>query len=132
MQAASPNRFKGIRHNVTWSPDLAWDNRDVEGVASTDSFRAGARALARMGLSLDTMQAFTQLKELAEFTCAVPELTIILNHMGGVSCTGIYARKDDEVIPARREGIAAVASCPNVTCKLGGMGMPRWGFDWHT
>ena len=132
LQAASPNRFKGIRHNITWSPDPAWDNRDAEGVASTESFRAGARALARMGLSLDSMQAFTQLKELADFARAVPELTIILNHMGGVSRTGIYAGKDDEVIPEWREGIAAVAACPNVTCKLGGMGMPRWGFDWCT
>src|SRR5712691_12076249 len=23
LQAASPNRFRGIRHNVTWSPDPA-------------------------------------------------------------------------------------------------------------
>jgi predicted TIM-barrel fold metal-dependent hydrolase len=25
-----------------------------------------------------------------------------------------------------------VAECPNVTIKLGGIGMPRTGFDWHT
>ena len=31
-----------------------------------------------------------------------------------------------------RRGIAAVAECPNVVCKLGGIGMPRTGFDWHT
>ena len=30
-----------------------------------------------------------------------------------------------------RSGIAAVAECPNVTVKLGGIGMPRTGFDWH-
>ena len=29
-------------------------------------------------------------------------------------------------------GIAAVAACPNVVIKLGGMGMPSNGFDWHT
>ena len=29
-------------------------------------------------------------------------------------------------------GIAAVAACPNITLKLGGLGMPRMGFDWHT
>ena len=27
---------------------------------------------------------------------------------------------------------AAVAQCPNVNLKLGGIGMPRLGFDWHT
>jgi len=33
---------------------------------------------------------------------------------------------------AWRAGIAAVAACPNITLKLGGLGMPRMGFDWHT
>ena len=131
LQAASPNRFKGIRHNVTWSPDPELDNRETEGILANDSFRAGARVLARMGLSLDMMLSFPQLTELAEFARAAPELPIILNHMGGVSRSGIYANRDDEVIPAWREGISAVAACPNVTCKLGGMGMPRWGFGWH-
>ncbi len=132
LQAASPNRFRGIRHNVTWSPDPELDNRETEGILANDSFLAGARVLARMGLSLDMMLSFPQLPELADFAKAVPDLPIILNHMGGVSRTGIYANKYDEVIPAWREGIAAVAACPNVTCKLGGMGMPRWGFGWHS
>ena len=30
-----------------------------------------------------------------------------------------------------RRGIAAVAACPNIVMKLGGIGMPRIGFDWH-
>ena len=42
-----------------------------------------------------------------------------------------YANKDDEVMAVWRSGIAAVAACPNVVIKLGGMGMPRYGFDWH-
>ena len=131
LQAASPNRFKGIRHNVTWSPDPDIDNRETPGIMANDSFRAGARVLARMGLSLDVMLSFPQLNELADFARAVPEVPIILNHLGGVSRTSIYAGKDDEIIPAWREGIAAVAQCPNITCKLGGMGMPRWGYGWH-
>ena len=131
LQAASPNRFKGIRHNVTWSPDPSIEDRETQGIMSNDSFRAGARVLAGMGLSLDVMLSFPQLNELADFARALPELPIILNHMGGVSRTGIYAGRDDEVIPMWREGIRAVAQCPNVVCKVGGMGMPRWGFGWH-
>ena len=131
LQAASANRFKGIRHNVTWSPDPLIDDRETQGIMANDSFRAGARVLARMGLSLDVMLSFPQLKELADFARAVPEVSIILNHLGGISRTGMHAGKDDEIIPAWREGIAAVADCPNVTCKLGGMGMPRLGFGWH-
>ena len=67
LQAASPNRFKGIRHNVTWSPDPSIENRETEGIMSNETFRAGARVLARMGLSLDVMLSFPQLNELAEF-----------------------------------------------------------------
>ena len=40
--------------------------------------------------------------------------------------------RDDEVWATWRRGIAAVAECPNVVMKLGGIGMPRTGFDWHT
>ena len=45
---------------------------------------------------------------------------------------GPYANRDNEVLATWRSGIAAVARCPNVTIKLGGIGMPRTGFDWHT
>jgi L-fuconolactonase len=58
LQAASPNRFRGIRHNVTWSPDPALENRESEGILANDNFRKGAQVLARKGLSLDTMLSF--------------------------------------------------------------------------
>jgi len=131
LQAASPNRFRGIRHNVTWSPDPALANREAEGILANSEFREGAKVLARMGLSMDTMLSFPQLPELAELATAVPELTIVLNHIGGGNRVGIYANRDGDVVPAWRSGIAAVAACPNIMVKLGGMGMPRWGFGWH-
>jgi L-fuconolactonase len=132
LQAASPNRFHGIRHTVTWDPHPEVGNRETEGVLATAGYRAGARVLARMGLSLDTGVCFPQLPELAEFARAVPDLTIILNHLGGLNRVGPFASRDDEVLPAWRSGIAEVAKCPNVNLKLGGIGMPRIGFDWHT
>ena len=45
---------------------------------------------------------------------------------------GPYANRNDEVLATWRSGIAAVAQCPNVYMKLGGVGMLRTGFDWHT
>jgi L-fuconolactonase len=132
LQAASPNRFRGIRHTVTWDPHSEVENREKEGVLASPEYRAGARVLARMGLSLDTGVCFPQLPELAEFAKAVPELKIVLNHLGGLQRVGPYGDRDDEVLPQWRRGIAAVAQCPNVFLKLGGIGMPRLGFDWHT
>ena len=131
LQAASPNRFRGIRHTVTWDPHPELARREQEGVLATAAFRAGAHVLARMGLSLDTGLYFPQLPELAAFAQAVPELTIILNHLGGLTRIGPYANRDDEVLATWRRGLAAVAACPNVSLKLGGIGMPRLGFDWH-
>ena len=131
LQAASPNRFRGIRHTVTWDPHPEVENREVEGVLASAGYRAGARVLARMGLSLDLGVAVPQLPELAAFARAVPDLTIVLNHLGGLNRSGPYAGRDAEVLPEWRSGLAAVALCPNVHLKLGGIGMPRMGFDWH-
>ena len=95
-----------------------------------EGFRAGARVLARMGLSFDAWLYFPQLPELAEFARAIPDLPIILNHIGGMLRVGPYANRDEEVLPTWRSGLAAVAQCPNVYVKLGGIGQPRTGYDW--
>jgi predicted TIM-barrel fold metal-dependent hydrolase len=132
MQAASPTRFRGVRHSVGWdaSPDLV--KRESQGVLSSEQYRAGARVLARRGLCLENSLYHPQLEELAAFARAVPDLTIVLNHIGGLVRIGAYANRDGEVLPAWRLGIAAVAACPNVILKLGGVGQRRFGFDWHT
>ena len=132
LQAASPNRFHGIRHGVTWDPHPEVQSRETERKLADENYRAGARVLARMGLSLDIFLYFPQLPELVDFAKAIPELTIILNHIGGLMRVGPYANRDDEVLATWRSGIAAVAACPNVVMKLGGVGGPRYGFGWHT
>ncbi|OGP57944.1 MAG: amidohydrolase, partial [Deltaproteobacteria bacterium RBG_13_52_11b] len=134
LRAASPNRFRGIRHSVTWDshPEITGPfGYGREGQLASDGFRDGARLLARMGLSFEGWLYFPQLPELAAFAKAVPDLTIILNHMGGLIRVGPYANRDEEVLATWRRGIAAVAACPNVYVKLGGLGIPRTGFDWH-
>jgi len=121
LQAASPNRFRGIRHTVTWDPHPEIENREKEGVLASADYRAGAQVLARKRLSLDIGVCFPQLPELAAFAKTVPDLTIILNHLGGLTRIGPYANRDDEVLETWRGGLAAVAQCPNVNLKLGGI-----------
>jgi len=135
LKAASPNRFRGIRHSVTWDPHPEVENtaaHKIQGQLGSEPFRTGARVLAKMGFSLEGWMYFPQMPELAAFAKAVPDLPIVLNHIGGLLREGPYANKDDEVLATWRRGIAAVAACPNVYMKLGGIGMPRTGFDWHT
>ena len=134
LQAASPNRFRGIRHHVTWDPHPEFQDGarpNMEGLLGREDFRAGARVLAGMGMSFEAWLYFPQIPELADFAKAVPDLSIILNHIGGLMRVGPYGNNDDEVLATWRSGIAAVAECPNVNVKLGGIGMPRTGFDWH-
>ena len=134
LQAASLNRFRGIRHTVTWDSHPEVENtaaHNAEGQLASSGFRTGAQVLARMGLSLEAWLYFPQLAELADFAGAVPDLTIILNHVGGLLRVGPYANRDDEVLATWRRGIDAVAGCPNINVKLGGIGQPRTGFDWH-
>src|SRR5260370_30630290 len=83
LQAASPNRFRGIRHTVTWDPHPEVENREKEGVLASAEYRAGARVLARMGLSLDTGVGFPELPQLPAFARVVPHLAITLSHLGG-------------------------------------------------
>jgi len=135
LQAASPNRFRGVRHTVTWDSNPDVENtpaHKIKGQMSSISFRAGAKVLAGMGHSLEGWMFFTQLEELAEFAKAVPDLTIILCHVGGLLGTGPYAGRIEEVRATWIKGIAAAAAQPNVVMKLGGVGQPRYGFDWHT
>ena len=131
LQAASPNRFRGIRDNTSWDPHPEVESRSFEGQLQSADFRAGAQVLAQRGLAYDNVVYFPQLGELADFARAVPDLTIVSNHIGGLMRVGPYANRDSEVMPAWRDGIAKLAECPNVVMKLGGVGQPRYGFDWH-
>jgi predicted TIM-barrel fold metal-dependent hydrolase len=131
MREVSPDRFRGVRHSVGWdeSPELV--NRDIQGALSTTGYRAGAKILSDMGLILENSLYFHQLSELAEFAQAVPDLTIVLNHIGGLLRVGPYANRDEEVLPEWRRGVEEVARCPNIIMKLGGVGQLRYGYYWH-
>jgi predicted TIM-barrel fold metal-dependent hydrolase len=133
--AASPNRFRGIRHICVWdaSPGIPITAPvRMPGLMLDGTFRAGFAYLRKYGLSFEAWLYYPQLPELASLARAFPEVPIILNHIGGVLGIGPYARRGDDVFQAWKRGIAEVAACPNVVVKLGGLGMPRSGFGWES
>jgi L-fuconolactonase len=71
MQAASPARFRGIRHSVGWDPSPELMNRDIQGVLSSDHYRAGARVLASRRLCLETSLYHPQFKHGHDRLCWV-------------------------------------------------------------
>ena len=129
--AASPRRFRGIRHSTTWDGSGALRNDAPPGLLGDSKFRQGFAWLKKFDLSFDAWLYHPQLFELVELARAFPGVTIILDHMGGPLGVGPYAGKRYEVFRIWSAGIAALANCSNVAVKLGGFGSLRSGYDWH-
>ncbi len=131
--AASRNRFRGIRYSSVWdaSPEVTVYVRRPRGLLLDTKFREGFAYLHKYGLSFDAWLYHPQLMELADLAGAFPDTPIILDHIGGLLGIGPYAGKREKVFGEWKRGIAKLATCPNVVVKLGGLGMPLSGFDWH-
>ncbi len=131
--AAAKGRFRGIRQRATWdaSPLVRPDDPDPgEGLLRDPRFRAGFEVLHDLGLTFDAWVYFPQLPDVTDLARAFPEATIILNHLGGPIMLGPYT-DPGEVLERWRELMVDVASCPNVVVKVGGIGMPIYGMEWH-
>ena len=129
--AASPKRFRGIRHSTTWDADAALRSEAARGLLADDGFRRGFAWLEKLGLSFDAWVYHPQLPEVAQLARGFPGVTIILNHVGAPLGVGPYAGKRNDVFQEWSKGIATIAACPNVAVKLGGVGSLRSGYDWH-
>ena len=133
LSIAGSGRFRGIRCTTAWdaNPEVTAARATAPGMLGEPKFREGAACLQRLRLSYDAILYHPQLPELADFARALPDLTIILNHVGRPLGIGPYAGRRDELMEGWRRGIDAVAECPNVVVKVGGLGNPISGFDWH-
>jgi L-fuconolactonase len=132
--AASPNRFRGIRHAAGWHVSEAIRNshsNPPQGLFLLPKFREGFAELNPLNLSFDAWFYHTQLGELTDLARAFPETTIVLDHFGGPLGVGPYEGKADEVFVEWRKDIDELARCPNVVAKLGGLNMAVNGFAWH-
>jgi L-fuconolactonase len=129
--AASPTRFRGIRHSTTWDASAALRSEAAPGLLADEGFRRGFGWLEKLGLSFDPWVYHPQLPEVAQLARRFPGVTIIVNHIGAPLGVGRYAGKRDEVFQQWSQGIVTIAACPNVAVKLGGVGSLRSGYDWH-
>jgi predicted TIM-barrel fold metal-dependent hydrolase len=131
---AGNGRFRGIRHSNAWdaSPDVSPTGRAPAGLLGDVAFRSGFTALGRAGLSFDAWMYHPQIIELVDLARTHPEVPIVLDHLGAPIGIGPYSGRRDEVLQAWRSAMQGLATCPNVVVKLGGIGMPVFGMDWHT
>jgi L-fuconolactonase len=131
--AAGQGRFRGIRQSASWDADDAvlgpLAGRVPAGLYRDPDFRAGFAMLHRCGLSFDAWLLEPQLPDLIDLALVFPDTTIVLDHVGTPLGIATYAGKRDARFGVWRDNIRALAACPNVVVKLGGLAMPFAGFS---
>lgn len=129
---AGGGRFRGIRPTTAWheSPEVrALDIRPR--ILMHAEARNAIACIERLNLSLDLWLFFTQLGEALDVCRTFPGLRVIINHAGGPVGIGPYEGQRDAVFGEWRKKIEALARCPNVVIKLGGLAMRYGGFHFN-
>src|SRR5687767_9699738 len=131
---AASSRFRGIRHAAGWDASDAVRNSHTNpppGLYLDTTFRRGFAQLARRHLTFDAWLYHPQIPDLTDLAKAFPDTTIVLDHFGGPLGIGPYSGRRAEIFAYWKGAIRAVADCPNVVAKLGGLVMPLNGFGFH-
>ncbi|MGF2949856.1 amidohydrolase family protein [Microbacterium alcoholitolerans] len=107
---AEHDRVVGVRHLLQGESD---------GFAGTDAFVAGARAVASRGWTFDACVRAHQIPDVTALAAAVPELGIVLDHLGkpAIGTADAPLEPNPEWLGDLRE----LASSPQVFCKLSGL-----------
>jgi predicted TIM-barrel fold metal-dependent hydrolase len=126
LVAAGGGRFRGVRFMTAYSEAGMFGapgDTTAKGLMRDPRFREAAGVLQQMGLSLDIWCFHTQLDEVVELATALPNLTIILDHLGTPETLGTYTGREAQARAEWATQIARLARCPKIVVKLGGLGM---------
>lgn len=129
---AGNGRFRGVRQRGKWDADPAVNGpvgADRTGLYLEKAFGQGIDALTSMGLSFDASIFHTQLPQVTALARAHPDATIVVVHTGSPLGHSSYAGKEAEVHAKWLAGMKELATCPNVSVKMGGLLMCLGNFD---
>jgi L-fuconolactonase len=133
--AAAPQRLRGIRQ-VTVEPCNEADfrfitHRPPSGVMRHPNFHDGMRQLQARGLVFDAAVFHHQTADVATLADAFPAMTIVHDHMGTAVPQADGEAAGRQAFVEWRDAMRELARRPNVVCKVGGLGLPFWGFGFH-
>lgn len=131
--AAGEGLVKGIRHSGARDPEpgaLIIPGRGTPGQYADPAFRRGVARLGERGLTFDTWHFHHQNPDFHDLARAVPDTVMVLDHFGTPLGVGRYAGQREAIFARWQRDVEAIAACPNVVAKLGGMAMPDNGFGW--
>jgi L-fuconolactonase len=100
--------LSGVRAHATHSPDPGYFDRP--------EVRRGLAAVAAAGLTFDLVVRHEQVPAAARATAALPELTVVLDHLALPPLDGGGSR-----LAGWRALVAPLAACPNAVAKVSGL-----------
>lgn len=134
QRKAAQGRLRGVRHRTATDDGTVGrfiKDRPRPHLMSDRAFRQGFAQLDRFGLSFDAWMYHTQLDEVIDLADAFPNTTIVLDHVGAPIGVAEFRAKRGEVLAQWEKSLRALAARPNVSVKLGGMGMTVFGFGFE-
>ncbi len=114
-QAAHGN-LRGIRQQMHWHEKPLYRFATSPTLMRDPAWRAGLAELGRRGLSFDLQVFPGQMADAAELARAYPAQTFVLQHAGMLEDRSTAGWK------TWRQGMRQLAACPNIVCKLSGLG----------
>lgn len=131
---AAEGALRGIRHSVSRDenfPDGIVLRPAPAGMLADTQYRTGLGRLRDHDLVYEAMLYHQQIPELAGMAKALPDLKIVLDHIGCVLGIGPYQGRERETFLGWRRDMEVLSQCPNVNVKIGGFGMIICGARWH-
>ena len=137
MRASS--RTRGIRHMLSWHPaDGVMNFAESADLSVSPEFRSGVASLAEHALTFDAWCYSNQLHDFAELASTVPEVDMVLCHVGTpvglfgeFAGVGVSEQERARIGDEWRDGISAVADRSNVRVKISGLLMPVLGLGYE-
>ena len=128
-------RLRGIRQNAKWDPDPSARgpvSADGPGLYLDPAFGRGLDLITSMGLTFDASIFHPQIPDVTAMARSHPDASIVLIHTGSPLGHSSYTGRDTEVHSHWLAAMTDLATCPNVTVKLGGLLMSLGNFDFTT
>lgn len=119
-------RMRGIRHQFHWHENPLYRFAPHADLCTDKTVQKNVARLGDYGWSFDLQVFAPQMTGAAKLAKACPEVTFILQH------AGMHEDLSTAGTKRWREGMARLADCENVVCKLSGLGTfihkndPEW------
>ncbi len=131
---ASDGRLRGVRFHTAWDGGTVGSKHaraTPPGLLADATVRRGIAQLQRFGLSFDAWVYHPQIAEVTALADAFPNQTIVLDHVGGLIGVAEHRRGHAAALARWTQALRALGERPNVFVKIGGMGMPVFGFGFE-